>query len=48
MIDLGAESARPYSRPIGEKEEILRIAPVLSAARKKFKNIVISVDTYKT
>jgi len=47
MIDLGAESTRPYSRPINEKEEISRIAPVLSAARKKFKNILISVDTYK-
>ncbi|MDD4182608.1 MAG: dihydropteroate synthase [Candidatus Omnitrophica bacterium] len=47
MIDIGAESSRPYSHPIPEKEEIARIAPVLSAVRKNFKDVLISVDTYK-
>lgn len=47
MIDIGAESSRPFSRPIKEKEEIKRITPVLKAVRRKFKNILISVDTYK-
>lgn len=47
MVDIGAQSSRPYSKPIAEKEEIARIAPVLNAARKRFKNILISVDTYK-
>ncbi|MFA5338184.1 MAG: dihydropteroate synthase [Candidatus Omnitrophota bacterium] len=47
MIDVGAESSRPYSKPIMEKEEIARITPVLCAARKRFKEILISVDTYK-
>jgi len=47
MIDIGAESSRPYSHPIPEKEEIARIVPVLCAVRKNFKDILISVDTYK-
>ncbi|MCK9615251.1 MAG: dihydropteroate synthase [Candidatus Omnitrophica bacterium] len=47
MIDMGAESSRPYSKPIMEKEEIARLAPVICAARKRFKEILISVDTNK-
>lgn len=47
MIDLGAESTRPYSKPIPEAEEIKRIAPALIAIRKEFKNVMLSVDTYK-
>jgi len=47
MIDIGAESSRPYSKPIMEKEEIARLTPVIRAARKRFKEILISVDTYK-
>ncbi|MFA5007686.1 MAG: dihydropteroate synthase [Candidatus Omnitrophota bacterium] len=47
MIDIGAESSRPYSHSIPEKDEIARIATVLPAARKRFKDILISVDTYK-
>lgn len=47
MIDIGAESARPYSRPISEKEEISRIASVLPYVRKSFKKILLSIDTYK-
>ena len=47
MIDIGAESSRPYSKPIMEEEEIARLVPVIRAARKRFKEILISVDTYK-
>ncbi|MFA5271735.1 MAG: dihydropteroate synthase [Candidatus Omnitrophota bacterium] len=47
MIDLGAESTRPYSKPISEKEEVKRIAQALRTIRKEFKNVMFSVDTYK-
>ncbi len=47
IIDLGAESSRPFSRPISEEEELRRLLPPLKAIRKEFKNIFISVDTYK-
>lgn len=47
MIDIGAESSRPFARPITEKEEIKRIVPILKVARKEFKDTIISVDTYK-
>ncbi|MFH1504047.1 MAG: dihydropteroate synthase [Candidatus Omnitrophota bacterium] len=47
IIDLGGESSRPFSKPVNEKEEIKRIIPLLKALRKRHKNILISVDTYK-
>lgn len=47
IIDIGGESSRPFSQPISEKEEIKRVIPSLKAIRKEFKNIIISVDTYK-
>ncbi|MCF7871118.1 MAG: dihydropteroate synthase [Candidatus Omnitrophica bacterium] len=47
IIDLGAESSRPFSKRISFREETKRIVPVLKAVRKRFKKLVISVDTYK-
>ncbi|MCP4482519.1 MAG: dihydropteroate synthase [bacterium] len=46
ILDLGAESTRPYSTPISETEEIARLMPVLKEVRKR-SNVKISVDTYK-
>ncbi len=47
IIDFGAESSRPFSRPIPEDEELKRLIPILKVVRRKFKDIFISVDTYK-
>ena len=47
MIDVGAESSRPFSKPIKEPQELKRIIPAVKALRKEFKKILISVDTYK-
>ena len=47
IIDIGGESSRPFSRQIKEAEEIKRVIPVLKAIRKEFKELLISVDTYK-
>ena len=47
IIDLGAESSRPFSKPIKEEEELKRLVPSLKVLRDEFKDIFISVDTYK-
>lgn len=47
IIDIGAESSRPFSKRISCKEEIKRLLPILSAVRKRFRNLIISVDTHK-
>ena len=47
MIDIGGESTRPFSQAINEGEELRRVIPVLEVLRKKFKDVLLSVDTYK-
>ncbi|MCF7872805.1 MAG: dihydropteroate synthase [Candidatus Omnitrophica bacterium] len=47
IIDFGAESTRPFSKRIKPQEEIRRLIPILKVVRKEFKNLIISVDTYK-
>lgn len=47
IIDLGAESTRPFSKKISSKKEIKRVVPVLKVIRKEFKKLIISIDTYK-
>jgi dihydropteroate synthase len=47
ILDIGAQSTRPGSVPIGPEEELKRILPVLKAIRPK--TIVwISIDTYRS
>ena len=46
IIDIGAESTRPGSKPVNVKDEILKIKKFLKIAHKKIK-VPISVDTYK-
>ena len=47
MLDIGAESSRPGAKPLKVKEERARLMPVIKGLRKEFKNVLISVDTYK-
>ncbi len=47
IIDVGAESTRPGSKPIAVKEEIKKIKTFLKIFRKESK-IPVSVDTYKS
>jgi dihydropteroate synthase len=46
IIDIGAESSRPGTKPIDTRTEIARLIPALKKIRKNVK-IPISVDTYK-
>jgi dihydropteroate synthase len=48
IIDIGALSTRPGAREIPEEEEIHRIIPVIKSLRKKYPEIFISVDTYRS
>ena len=45
-IDIGGESSRPGAARVSAKEEIARIAPVISLLAKKI-SLPISIDTYK-
>jgi len=44
ILDVGGESTRPGATPVGEQEEIDRVAPVLAALAARL-DVVISVDT---
>ncbi len=46
IIDIGGESTRPGSEAITEEEEISRVAPIIKAIRKEYKDLIISVDTW--
>lgn len=47
ILDMGAQSTRPGSVPIGAEEELKRILPVLKTIRPKT-NVWISIDTYRS
>ncbi len=46
VIDVGGESTRPGSQPVGVDEEIGRVVPVISELCRRT-TVPISVDTYK-
>ncbi len=48
IVDIGAYSSRPGATHITEKEESKRIFSALEVIRKKFPNIVISIDTFRS
>lgn len=45
MIDIGAESTRPYSSPVSEKEQLKKIVPILEYINSNNIRIPISIDT---
>ena len=47
MLDLGAESTRPYAVPVPEAEERARLLPVMGRLREVRPDAVLSVDTLK-
>ena len=47
IIDIGGESTRPNHDFVDAEEEVKRVVPVIKALRKEFKDIPISIDTYK-
>jgi dihydropteroate synthase len=48
IIDVGAFSSRPGAKFISEEEELKRLSQVLGPIRKKYPDIIISVDTFRS
>ena len=48
FIDIGAYSSRPGGVDIDENEELKRIIPAIELVNKKFPEIIISVDTFRS
>ena len=46
IIDIGAVSTRPGSKPISYSEEKERLIPTIKLVRKLYPKIVLSVDTF--
>ncbi len=48
IIDIGSYSSRPGAKDISSKEELARLVPALKAIRKKFPDVILSVDTFRS
>ena len=46
IIDIGAQSSKPGAIQMSSKEELKKILPTIKLLKSKFKNIIISVDTF--
>ncbi len=46
ILDIGGESTRPGSQPVGAEEELARVIPVIERIAHEL-DTVISIDTYK-
>jgi dihydropteroate synthase len=47
ILDVGGESTRPGSEPIGVEEERRRVIPVIKSLAHEIPDALISIDTYK-
>ena len=47
VLDVGGESTRPGSDPVGEDEELARVLPVVEGLRREAPGAFLSVDTRK-
>jgi dihydropteroate synthase len=48
IIDIGAVSTRPGAKMISTKTELERLLPAVHAVRNNFKNIPVSIDTFRS
>ena len=48
IIDIGGCSSRPGGKTINTKEEEERVIPIIKLISKKFKNTILSVDTFRS
>jgi dihydropteroate synthase len=46
LLDVGGESSRPYAAPVGEREELRRVLPVVQALAEATR-LPVSIDTWK-
>ncbi len=45
VLDIGGESTRPQSSPVSEQEELARVLPLINAARARWPQLPLSLDT---
>ena len=45
IIDIGAESTKPYSKPVSDDLQLSRLLPILEFIKSENINIPISIDT---
>lgn len=45
VIDIGAESTKPYSKPVSDEVQLSRLLPILEVVKSQNINIPISIDT---
>lgn len=48
MLDIGGESTRPGSHFVEIADECVRVVPVISALKKEFPSVPLSIDTWKS
>ena len=48
IIDIGGYSSRPGAKHISEEEELNRVVPIVSLLIKKFPEILISIDSFRS
>lgn len=48
FIDVGAYSSRPGAAHISEEEELRRITPVVELLLNKFRDVLLSIDTFRS
>ncbi|MBI4946852.1 MAG: dihydropteroate synthase [Bacteroidetes bacterium] len=48
IIDIGACSTRPNAAEVSEEEELKRLIPVIKLVRRKFADVIISADTFRS
>ena len=48
ILDIGGYSSRPGAKKISVNEELSRVIPVLKEIKYNFKELIISIDTYKS
>ena len=47
FIDIGGCSTRPNNAIVSETEEMERVVPILEAIRKRFPDVLVSIDTFR-
>jgi dihydropteroate synthase len=48
FIDLGAYSSRPGADSVSEEEELKRLLPIIDVLLKRFPEILLSIDTFRS
>ena len=47
ILDIGGQSTRPGADAVSEEEELHRVLPVVEMLRKRFPQVIVSIDTFR-